>query len=148
MTGVNVPAGRIDPNAFELVEEAVPEIVDGEALVRVDWMSLDPANRAWIGAAPSYLPPVGIGEVVRGWGLGTVAHRDSRYPFGQTVQGRRVAGVCGGLEGDPPADGRRRARPSASCSRPLPRAIQHGLRRNEHRPTRRRDVRLSGAVGC
>jgi hypothetical protein len=32
----------------------VPEIVDGEALVRVDWMSLDPAKRAWIGAAPSY----------------------------------------------------------------------------------------------
>jgi NADPH-dependent curcumin reductase CurA len=82
------PAGHIGPDTFELSEEAVPEIGDGEALVRVDWISLDPTNRAWINDTPTYLPPVGIGEVMRGGGLGeVVASKNSNYPVGQTVQG-------------------------------------------------------------
>jgi hypothetical protein len=82
------PEGRIGPNTFELSEEAVPEIGDGEALVRVDWISLDPTNRAWINATPTYLPPVGIGEVMRGGGLGEViASKNRNYAVGQIVQG-------------------------------------------------------------
>ena len=82
------PTGRIGPDTFELSEEAVPEIGDGEALVRVDWISLDPTNRAWINDTPTYLPPVGIGEVMRGGGLGeVVASKNPNYPVGQTVQG-------------------------------------------------------------
>jgi NADPH-dependent curcumin reductase CurA len=82
------PTGRIDSNTFELSEPAVPEIGDGEALVRVTWISLDPTNRMWIDETPSYLPPVGIGEVMRGLGLGeVVASNNPNYPVGQTVQG-------------------------------------------------------------
>jgi NADPH-dependent curcumin reductase CurA len=82
------PAGHIGPDTFELSEEVVPEIGDGEALVRVDWISLDPTNRAWINDTPTYLPPVGIGEVMRAGGLGeVVASKNSNYPVGQTVQG-------------------------------------------------------------
>ena len=82
------PAGHIGPDTFELSEEVVPEIGDGEALVRVDWISLDPTNRAWINDTPTYLPPVAIGEVMRGGGLGeVVASKNSNYPVGQTVQG-------------------------------------------------------------
>ena len=82
------PSGRIGPDTFELSEEAVPEIGHGEALVRVDWISLDPANRAWINDTPTYLPPVGIGEVMRGLGLGeVVASNNPNYRVGQTVQG-------------------------------------------------------------
>ena len=82
------PSARIDSNTFELRTESVPSIGEGQALVRVDWMSLDPANRAWIRSTPTYLPPVGIGDVMRGWGLGTVvASNNPRYPVGQTVQG-------------------------------------------------------------
>ncbi|OSC37216.1 NADP-dependent oxidoreductase [Mycobacterium decipiens] len=82
------PTGRIGPDTFELSEQAVPEIGDGEALVRVDWISLDPANRAWINDTPTYLPPVGIGAVMRGLGLGeVVASKNPKYPVGQTVQG-------------------------------------------------------------
>lgn len=66
------PTDRIGPGTFELNEEAVPEIGDGEALVRVDWISLDPTNRMWINETPTYLPPVGIGEVMRAAGLGEV----------------------------------------------------------------------------
>jgi NADPH-dependent curcumin reductase CurA len=82
------PRGRIGSDTFELSEDAVPEIGDGEALVRVDWISLDPANRGWINDVPSYLPPVGIGEVMRGGGLGeVVASKNLNYPVGQIFQG-------------------------------------------------------------
>ena len=70
MSGVNRrfllrerPAGRIDDQTFGLVEEPVPVIGEGEALVRTRWISLDPANRAWLDDTPSYLPPVAIGDV-------------------------------------------------------------------------------------
>jgi NADPH-dependent curcumin reductase CurA len=82
------PSGRIDPNTFELSEETVPEIGDGEALVRVEWISLDPTNRTWINDTPTYLPPVGIGEVMRAGGLGRVVEsKNSNYSVGQFVQG-------------------------------------------------------------
>jgi len=82
------PTGRIGPDTFELSEEAVPEISDGEALVRIDWISLDPTNRAWINDTPTYLPPVGIGEVMRAGGIGEiVASKNPNYAVGQTVQG-------------------------------------------------------------
>ncbi len=44
----------------------------GEILVRVTWLSLDPAMRGWLSDTRSYLPPVQIGEVMRSLGL---AHR-------------------------------------------------------------------------
>lgn len=82
------PTGRIGADTFELSEATVPEIGAGEALVRVDWISLDPTNRAWINDIPTYLPPVGIGEVMRGLGLGeVVASNNPNYAVGQTVQG-------------------------------------------------------------
>lgn len=72
------PTGRIGPGTFELSEEPIPELDDGEALVRVDWISLDPTNRMWINDTPSYLPG-GLGEVV--------ASKSSTYAVGQKVQG-------------------------------------------------------------
>ena len=82
------PTGRIGPDTFELSENAVPEINDGEALVRVDWISLDPTNRTWINDTPTYLPPVGIGEVMRAGGLGEVVEsKNPHYSVGQLVQG-------------------------------------------------------------
>ena len=44
----------------------------GEVLVRVNWLSLDPAMRCWITDAASYIEPVRIGAVMRSIGLGTV----------------------------------------------------------------------------
>ena len=82
------PEGRITDDTFELVEEDVPEIKDGEALVRTQWISLDPTNRAWIREEPTYLPPVAIGEVMRAAGLGeVVASKHDAYEPGQLVQG-------------------------------------------------------------
>lgn len=82
------PTGRIGPNTFELVQGPVPEIGDGEALVHVEWISLDPTNRTWINDTPTYLPPVGIGEVMRAGGLGRVVEsKNPNYSIGQVVQG-------------------------------------------------------------
>jgi NADPH-dependent curcumin reductase CurA len=82
------PTGRIGPDTFELSEGAVPQVNDGEALVRVDWISLDPTNRTWINDRPTYLPPVGIGEVMRAGGLGEVVEsKNPNYSVGQIVWG-------------------------------------------------------------
>ena len=66
------PVGCIDERTFGRVEEAVPEIGEGEALIRTRWISVDPANRAWLDETPTYLPPVAIGEVMRASGVGEV----------------------------------------------------------------------------
>ncbi len=82
------PTERIGPDTFELVEEEVPAIGEGEALVQTLWISLDPTNRTWINDTPTYLPPVGIGEVMRALGLGrVVASKHPAYAEGQLVQG-------------------------------------------------------------
>ncbi len=84
----NRPEGRITDDTFELVEEPVPDIGAGEALVRTQWISIDPTNRAWIRDVATYLPPVGIGEVMRGLALGqVVASNHDAYREGQLVQG-------------------------------------------------------------
>ena len=82
------PVERINASTFELSEGSIPELHDGEALVRVDWISLDPINRTWLYDEATYLPPVGIGEVMRALVLGeVVASRSAAHPVGQTVQG-------------------------------------------------------------
>jgi len=82
------PTGRIETGHFDLVEENLPEISDGEALVRTLYLSLDPTNRIWMSDMDQYMPPVGIGEVMRGGGIGQVVKSKSpRYPEGAIVSG-------------------------------------------------------------
>jgi NADPH-dependent curcumin reductase CurA len=82
------PHGRIDNETFELVEEDLPALGEGEALIRTEWISVDPTNRGWISDAPGYLPPVAIGETVRALGMGRVVEsRHPDYEEGQLVQG-------------------------------------------------------------
>ncbi|MFM8520029.1 MAG: NADP-dependent oxidoreductase, partial [Solirubrobacterales bacterium] len=82
------PDGPVDENTFRMESSPVPEIGDGEALVRVRVVSIDPTNRMWIGEEPTYLPPVAIGEVMRGLGLGEVVESNNpNFPVGARVQG-------------------------------------------------------------
>lgn len=82
------PEGRIDESTFEMVEEELPALGDGEALVRTEWISLDPTNRTWIEDMPGYLPPVQVGETMRALGLGRVVEsKHPGYEEGQLVQG-------------------------------------------------------------
>jgi NADPH-dependent curcumin reductase CurA len=78
----------VDDETFELVVSDVPELEDGQAIVRLAYLSIDPTNRVWIREEPSYLPPVGIGEVMRGGGAGTVVEsRHNAFPVGSIVTG-------------------------------------------------------------
>jgi NADPH-dependent curcumin reductase CurA len=82
------PEGLVQRNNFDLVEQPVPELKDGEVLIRVLYLSMDPTNRVWMRDIPQYLPPVAIGEVMRALGLGrVVASRSSKYSEGDLVQG-------------------------------------------------------------
>jgi len=82
------PAGRVTPADFVWKEEAIRSLADSEVLVRNIYLSLDPTNRVWMNAAPSYLPALEIGDVMRGFAIGAV--EDSRHPAfspGDLVQG-------------------------------------------------------------
>jgi NADPH-dependent curcumin reductase len=73
---------------WEYRTEPVPEPGDGEFLVRVLYISLDPAMRGWMNEGRSYVPPVGLGEVMRAGGVGRVvtsSHPD--FKVGEHVVG-------------------------------------------------------------
>jgi hypothetical protein len=58
------------------------------ALVKVGTLSIDPTIRTWMNDAPGYLPPIAVGEVIRGSGVGEVVEsRSSRYQVGDLVFG-------------------------------------------------------------
>ncbi len=83
------PSGRIDDATLRIDDSAVvPDPGDGQALVKVQYLSIDPTIRTWMDDAPGYLPPIGIGDVVRSGGIGeVVASRTDSLPVGSTVFG-------------------------------------------------------------
>jgi NADPH-dependent curcumin reductase CurA len=82
------PSGLPKPTDWQHTEEPAGEPADGELLVRVDYLSLDPAMRGWMNDARSYVPPVGLGEVMRAGGAGeVVASRHPKFPVGAAVTG-------------------------------------------------------------
>jgi NADPH-dependent curcumin reductase CurA len=82
------PEGTFKPADFRWVESPVPDLEDGQVLVRQIYLSLDPASRGWASPSPSYLPPVALGSVMRGFGLGTIeASRHTALKPGDLVQG-------------------------------------------------------------
>ncbi len=84
----NRPAGRVDASTFAWSTEAAPTPGPGEALVRSLYLSLDPTNRIWITDMEQYMPPVQIGEVMRGYGIGeVVASHAPGLEVGDLVQG-------------------------------------------------------------
>lgn len=83
------PDGLIRPSDFAWHEEPVRALREAEVLVRVEMLSLDPTNRIWANGQESYLPPVPIGEVMRGIGVGVIeASRNPAWPVGTRVSGR------------------------------------------------------------
>ncbi len=82
------PVGMPKASDWTYAEEPVAEPNEGELLVKVLYISLDPAMRGWMNDARSYVPPVGIGEVMRALGLGIVtASRNARFAVGDHVSG-------------------------------------------------------------
>jgi NADPH-dependent curcumin reductase CurA len=81
------PRGQVGDDNFTLVTEPAPEPGDGEALVRVTHLSMDPTIRGWL-ERDTYLPKIEEGEVVRSLGVGeVVASNTDRYAVGDLVSG-------------------------------------------------------------
>jgi NADPH-dependent curcumin reductase CurA len=82
------PVGMPKRSDWTFTEEPVGEPKEGELLVQLLYISLDPAMRMWINDVRSYMPPVGIGEVMRALGVGIVtASRNPRFAVGDHVSG-------------------------------------------------------------
>ena len=66
------PSGPIKHSDFQLAEAAIPEPVEGEVLVQVLLVALEPAMKGWMEARVDYVSAMQIGDVMRGRGLGRV----------------------------------------------------------------------------
>ncbi|HEV3086238.1 MAG TPA: NADP-dependent oxidoreductase [Candidatus Elarobacter sp.] len=85
------PVGMAKRSDWDFLSEPVPAPEDGHVLVEVQYLSLDPAMRGWMNEGRSYVPPVGIGEVMRAFGAGRVI--ESRHP--DFAPGDHVTGALG-----------------------------------------------------
>ena len=82
------PEGLVRREDFDLIREPLGELKDGEILLRVLYISMDPTNRVWMRDFPQYMPPVAIGEVMRAGGIGRVVKtRSAQFNEGDLVHG-------------------------------------------------------------
>ncbi|HEY0105846.1 MAG TPA: NADP-dependent oxidoreductase [Rhizomicrobium sp.] len=80
------PQGDIKQGDLELVEQPVPIPGPGQILVRTVYLSLDPTNRIWMSDMEQYMPPVQLGDVMRGGAVGVVVQSNSDdYQVGDAV---------------------------------------------------------------
>jgi NADPH-dependent curcumin reductase CurA len=94
------PVGLVKSSDFRLTEEAVRPPAEGEVLVRTQYISLDPAMRGWMNDVKSYVPPVGLDEVMRAGTAGEVI--ESKHPnfkAGDAVSGAWGAQTFGTVGG-------------------------------------------------
>jgi NADPH-dependent curcumin reductase CurA len=66
------PVGDIKQGDLELVDTPIPVPGPGQILARTLYLSLDPTNRIWMSDMEQYMPPVNLGEVMRGGTLSVV----------------------------------------------------------------------------
>lgn len=71
------PEGQAREENFRLETASLPQPGDGEVLVKVHYMSLDPYMRGRMNAGKSYAPPVEIGGTMTAAGVGEVIASDS-----------------------------------------------------------------------
>ena len=132
------PVGLPKPTDWTFTEEPVPSPADGELLVEVEYLSIDPAMRAWMNAGRSYVPPVEIGEVMRAAGIARVVEsRNPDFAVGDDVYG--VFGVqrYAVSDGRGVTQGRHRARAGSGT----PRRARHQRPDRLFRPARHRQAR-------
>jgi len=84
------PKGMLAAGDLVLSEAPVAEVQEGQALAKVKYLSVDPTMRIWM-ATDSYMPAVGIGEVMRGAGLAEIV--ESKHA--QYKKGDKIVGLTG-----------------------------------------------------
>ena len=82
------PDGYPDESTWSIERTEVPDPGPGELVVKVQHISLDPAMRGWLNDVRSYIPPVGLGEVMRAFAAGeVVASNNDDFAVGDVVSG-------------------------------------------------------------
>jgi NADPH-dependent curcumin reductase CurA len=82
------PQGMVKESDFQYHEAPLPDLEDGQFLVRSCYIAFEPAMRGWMDDRPSYIPPIQIGEVMRAVTTGQViASKHPGYQPGDCVQG-------------------------------------------------------------
>ena len=82
------PVGAVKDSNWNRTEEPVRAPTEGEVVIQNLYLSLDPAMRGWMNDAKSYIPPVGINEVMRALGVGRVtASNNPKFAVGDHVTG-------------------------------------------------------------
>ena len=85
---ISRPTGIAQAENFAIVDTPVPQLCDGQILVRNKFLSVEPAMRGWIADTAGYATPVPIGSVMRALAVGEIAasaHND--FAVGETVVG-------------------------------------------------------------
>lgn len=82
------PATAPARDFWEVTHDALKSLEDGEVLVRLDHISIDPGMRGWITNKRSYMPPVKPGGIMRAFGVGEVIEsRSDDLSVGDQVTG-------------------------------------------------------------
>ncbi|MGB0840079.1 MAG: NADP-dependent oxidoreductase [Chitinophagales bacterium] len=82
------PVGTPDENTWVMDTSPIPVAEEGQFVVQQHYISLDPAMRGWIDDRKSYLPPVGIGEVMRAGSVGVITDsKHAGFKVGEYVSG-------------------------------------------------------------
>src|SRR6478752_3818533 len=85
---VSRPTAEAVAENFRLVEAEVPELKDGQVLVRHHYLSLDPYMRGRMNDAKSYAAPQPLNAVMQGGTVGEiVASKSTAYAVGDKVVG-------------------------------------------------------------
>ncbi len=86
---VKRPLGEADASTWALETNPIPELQDGEILVKQHYVSLDPAMRGWMNDSKSYIEPMAIGSVMRAGAVGEVVavNNNPNFKAGDYVAG-------------------------------------------------------------
>ncbi len=82
------PVGDLKHSDFKLVENEIPQVGEGEVLIQVLYLALEPAMKAWMENSADYAAPMAVGDLMRGDGIGRIVtsnHAD--FPEGTLVTG-------------------------------------------------------------
>jgi NADPH-dependent curcumin reductase CurA len=83
------PVGKVAESDFELVASELPQIGPGEILCETAYLSVAPVMRLYMRNETTIEPPLALGDVMHGRGVGTViASRHPDFVIGDVVQGR------------------------------------------------------------
>src|SRR6516162_2042617 len=79
------PVGMVTESCFETAEVEVPALGEGEALLEVCYLGIDPTIRGWIDERGNYMAGVAIGEPIRSNGIGVCVETNNpdEYPLGK-----------------------------------------------------------------